>query len=167
MDILYYIPAYQNPLRHNQMHVRLTAWWLILNWLTSIEQRSQLWPLPNYTLVKYPSFNCSQTIWRISSSYTSTKWPVYQVYNVEVTTSFRLPVRWSILLQPVLNDLFIRSTISKILYYQISCLLSLYLSYNYSKPRISRTRVSWIFAQLGQNAAVPMMLIVFSTTNLG
>ena len=37
----------------------------------------------------------------------------------------------------------------------------------YSKPRISRTRVSRIFAQLGQNAAVPMMLIVFSTTNLG
>ena len=37
----------------------------------------------------------------------------------------------------------------------------------YTKPRISRTRVSRIFAQLGQNAAVPMMLIVFSTTNLG
>ena len=34
-------------------------------------------------------------------------------------------------------------------------------SFKYSKPRISRTRVSRIFAQLGQNAAVPMMLIVF------
>ena len=39
--------------------------------------------------------------------------------------------------------------------------------FKYSKPRISRTRVSRILAQLGQNAAVPMMLMVSSTTNLG